>query len=55
MVIRKTAYVHDGVCGGRSDVPMGGLITWQCAHGNCDGGGDAGTVDADVAVDVAVA
>ena len=34
MVIIETAYANDGVRGGGSDVPMGRLVIWRCAHGD---------------------
>ena len=41
MVIRETTDADYGVHGGGSDATMGRLITWVCAHAECNDGGDA--------------
>ena len=51
-MISETAYANDGVFGGGSEVPMGGLTTCSCDYGDRYGGGDTRNVDIDI--DVAV-
>ena len=55
MVIRETVFANYRFRGGGSDSPMGRLIMWQFARGNCDSGGVTGTVDVYIDVDVATA
>ena len=38
---RETSDANDRGHGGGSDAPMVGLVTWRCARGNHDSGGDA--------------
>ena len=54
MVISKADYVNDRSCNGRTNSPMGGLVTWWCYCGYHDGDRDSKTVDVDVYVDVDV-
>ena len=49
-MIIETAYANDGVHGGISYVSMGGRVTRRCDHGDCESGGDDGTIDVDLAV-----
>ena len=42
MVTSKTADANDKAHSDGSDVAMVRIITWQCARGNHDDGGDAG-------------
>ena len=53
MVISETAYAHDGVHVGGSDVSMGGIVTRQCTCGDHKDGRYASTVA--IVIGVAVA
>ena len=51
-MISETAYTNDGVCSGRSDESIGGLVMRRCDCDYRSDGRDAGTVDIDVDVSV---
>ena len=42
MVTSETSDADDGDHYGRSYAALGGLITWQCGCGNCNGSRDVG-------------